>query len=329
MSKMNYDSFKKHVIKTFVSFLPPEYQESEVKIQPSFKNNQRLDALLILPKNNESGISPTLYLQDLYARYRAGDSLIKVMMDAAEVYRFSFKDTVNIPTSKELEDLISSNKVKESVILQLIHTESNQEYLKSLPHREFEDLSVIYRWVVADGMAGIIITNQLLQKMRMTEKELYQYAYQNTLVMNPFVISDMNTLLCRMMPIEEDQISKEMIAVNRNMIVIHNESGVYGATVMLYPELLQSVASQVKDNLYILPSSIHEIIAIPEAFANTAHNGVQNLMEMVREINQTQVFVNERLSNQIYFFDKETCKVKKITETEPNLLYNDTERQNF
>jgi hypothetical protein len=52
-------------------------------------------------------------------------------------------------------------------------------------------------------------------------------------------------------------------------------------------------------NLYILPSSIHECILIPD-------NGKMNkaaLKEMVKGVNDSQVSADEVLSNEVYYYD--------------------------
>ena len=68
------------------------------------------------------------------------------------------------------------------------------------------------------------------------------------------------------------------------MWIITNDRGVNGAVNMLYDENLQHLAKELKDDLYILPSSIHEVICIPASMGDP-----KVLAEMVQEVNATVV----------------------------------------
>mgnify|MGYP001230825433 FL=1 len=81
---------------------------------------------------------------------------------------------------------------------------------------------------------------------------------------------------------------------------------------MLYEDGLHDLAEKLGSDLFILPSSVHEVIAI------SANMGDPNeLAAMVTEINMGQVALDERLSNQVYHYDKELRKVTLATDT-PN-----------
>ena len=96
------------------------------------------------------------------------------------------------------------------------------------------------------------------------------------------------------------------------MWVITNDRGINGAVSMLYEEKLHTLAEKLESDLYILPSSVHEVIAV------SASMGEPNqLAEMVAEINMAQVSLEERLSNQVYHYDKDLRKLTLATDT-PN-----------
>lgn len=78
----------------------------------------------------------------------------------------------------------------------------------------------------------------------------------------------------------------------RSMYVITNESKLFGATSMLYEETLYELAEKIGSDLYILPSSIHEVIAVSADFGSP-----DEWAEMVYESNMDQVDINDRLSN--------------------------------
>ena len=73
-----------------------------------------------------------------------------------------------------------------------------------------------------------------------------------------------------------------------------------------------------------MPSSIHESIAVPTNFKTPLE-----LADMVEEINQMEVEIGERLSNQVYHYDKITRKVTMATDTPNKRLDNHREDKEF
>lgn len=76
----------------------------------------------------------------------------------------------------------------------------------------------------------------------------------------------------------------------------------HGAGVLMFDALLDKVAEALEaEELYILPSSIHEIIAVnAERFPGTP----KDLAEMVRCVNATELSEGEFLSNSVYGYTK-------------------------
>ena len=96
------------------------------------------------------------------------------------------------------------------------------------------------------------------------------------------------------------------------MWVITNNVGNNGAVSMLYENELHELAENMESDLYILPSSVHEVIAVSTDMGNP-----EELAQMVAEINMQEVSLSERLSNQVYHYDKDLRKLSLATDT-PN-----------
>lgn len=84
------------------------------------------------------------------------------------------------------------------------------------------------------------------------------------------------------------------------MYVLTNEEKYYGAAVLLYPHVLSHIGTLLKRNFFVLPSSVHECILVPDL----GHYTRFELMKMVREVNQNQVEEEEILSYQVYYYDR-------------------------
>ena len=95
---------------------------------------------------------------------------------------------------------------------------------------------------------------------------------------------------------------------DKSMYVITNKSKLFGAAAMLYEENLYDLSQQLDSDLYILPSSTHEVIAISDKFGDA-----NELADMVYEINMDQVDLSDRLSNQVYHYDKEARTLRLAT----------------
>lgn len=83
-----------------------------------------------------------------------------------------------------------------------------------------------------------------------------------------------------------------------------------GATSILYEDKLHELAEKMDSDLYIFPSSVHEVIAISDKFVNT-----EELAEMVYEINMDQVELSDRLSNQVYHYDKDNRTLRLASDS--------------
>ena len=90
------------------------------------------------------------------------------------------------------------------------------------------------------------------------------------------------------------------------MYVLSNKLKNYGAACIAYPYILDMLAGVLKENFYVLPSSVHEVIIVPES----SRIRQSELERMVREINETQVPEEEILSNHAYFYYAQEGKLQ-------------------
>lgn len=146
---MNYDIFKEVVAEKILDYLPEEYKNRKVEIHSVDKVNQTKDGLNLLSEGMEMGISPTIYVNDMYEHYKVSGDLNDVLKTAAENMEKAMQES---PVSKESLDF---ENAKDNIVFQLINTEQNKEMLKSTPNRAFQDLSIIYRWIVKVDEQGI------------------------------------------------------------------------------------------------------------------------------------------------------------------------------
>lgn len=311
---MNYELFKEVVMEKFKDYMSEEFKDYELVMTPVEKVNQVKDGIHLVAVGDKTIISPTLYINDIYEHYKENEDLNESIRLAAENMERAFKDR---PFEKEMLDFDSA---KDNIVFQLVNTEQNKEMLKGVPNRPFQDLSIIYRWVVSvdeSGIASAVVRNNLAEKLGLSEEQLFNLAVENTRRLLPPTVRSMNDVIKEMflkdgMPPEMAEMMIGEMPNEEMLWVISNERGLNGAISMLYEDKLHTLAEELGADLYIMPSSIHETIAVSAEFGDP-----YQLAEMVTEINMDQVSLDERLSNQVYHYDKDLRKLSLATDT-PN-----------
>lgn len=310
---MNYEIFKEVVAEKFMGYLPSQYQNMTLRVESVNKVNQKLDGMTLVDEGLDKNISPTIYINDMYEHYLQTENLQVVLEKAAETMERAF-------STAPMMGNLDFDSAKDNIVFQVINTMQNQDMLKDMPHREFQDLSIIYRWVVKideQGVQSSIVRDNLAKQLGMTEEQLFKAAVENTKRIFPPVVKSMNDVMKEMfiadgMPAEMVEVMIGEIPADKMMWIISNDRGINGAGSMLYEDNLHKLAEQLESDLYILPSSVHECIAVSVDMGDP-----YELAEMVNEINMGQVALEERLSNQVYHYDKDARRLTLATDT-PN-----------
>ncbi len=269
-----------------------------VKLNDVVKNNGIILRGITLMQD-DSNISPTIYLNPYYDAYENGETTLGTVID--EVIDTYERNKVN--RSIDMRFFLDYDSVKTRITYKLINTEKNKELLNDIPHIPFHDLSIVFQCLISGerfGNATILIHNVHLQLWKVNARELYERAMENTPILQGYDVTDMNTVLEEMRAFEEieDTEYEEDIQQQVPMYVLSNKSRVHGAACILYPDILKDFAAVVEKDLYVLPSSIHEVILLPAEGTEDS----EQLKLMVHEINESQVEDEEVLSDSVYFY---------------------------
>ena len=315
---LNYEEFKERIKDDIKDYMDEKYKDCEVVIRKVNKTNREVDGLNMLDIPGLKNATPTLYVNDLYEKYEKTGDYEEIARMAAETMEYGIKSF----NSQIKEECLDTSKLKDKVFFSLINAEQNRELLNTVPHREFEDLAIVYRWNIGSDSMGTytnLVNNDLAEKEGLTENDLYNAANKNTKELFPVLVKNMNEVISEII-FGESELGEEMqeefnevmmeTPNEHSMYVITNESKLYGAASILYEEPLHELAEKVGSDLYILPSSVHEVIAVSADFSSP-----DELAEMVYEINMDQVDINDRLSNQVYCYDKDLRTLRLATDT--------------
>lgn len=102
-----------------------------------------------------------------------------------------------------------------------------------------------------------------------------------------------------------------------SMYVMTTKNGVNGACSILYEDELEKLSDKLNSDLYIIPSSVHEIIAVSAEY----YDEPDELADMVRTVNSTEVAIKDRLSNQVYMYSHKDKCVSIATHADKSLIY--------
>lgn len=201
---------------------------------------------------------------------------------------------------KTLEQEVLKKIAKKSLFVKLVNTERNESLVEQSISKEFLDLSAVVRVVLKmdkEGMASMALSKGDAEILGMTEEEIYAAALANTLRLFPPKLMNLGRYVEMSigadLPLGEDEVTT---------YILTNQKEVDGAIYFMSPEVVGAIAEALEDDLYILPSSVNEVLLVR---ASELEDGVDKLKEMVRDANETVVAEKDILSYNVYHYDKE------------------------
>ncbi|MCI8327438.1 MAG: hypothetical protein HFI37_06650 [Lachnospiraceae bacterium] len=286
---MTFDTFKTTILESLSTYYGDDYTLSIRNIP---KNNQiLLDGLTIQEKN--CNISPAIYLNPYYIKFQNGTSLFTILEEIKNTYAIS-RPTENI----DLNFFSDFHQVKQRICMKLVHYEKNTELLKELPHVRFLDLAVVFYYLISIlpcENASILIYNSHMEHWNASPEELLSLAKENTPKLLPYYFDDVFSILT-----DVDDLIKYAERSIPPLYVLTNSEKLFGASTLLYPNLLLDIANRMKCNFVIFPSSIHELLLLP-VFKKSNFQDYQNI---ITEINQSHLALDEILSDHAYYYDR-------------------------
>lgn len=281
-----------------------------VELREVRKNNGiMMHGLLICSPHDN--VIPTIYLDSFWEAYEEGTAFAVIIRKLLEIYREdSPKEKLDLGFFKYFE------RVRDNICYRLVRQKGNEAILREIPYVEFLDLAVCFFFVYRGGRTdggSILIKNVHQRGWGIGTVDLMRAAEKNTPRLFPWECRSMEEILEEMTEADakeaEEGSAKENFLSEVPMRVLTNRRHIQGAACMLYPGLLERLAEKEGRNLFILPSSVHEVILLPEMGGESA----AQLQSMIREVNQTQVAPHEVLSDNLYFYDSAEKRVRIIS----------------
>lgn len=274
------------------------FPDADIRVISVEKNNGLiLTGLSIMEPGKR--VTPNIYLNDAYNSYKEGVALAELAAELADTYRKSRLDV-----EPAIPDITDFDAIKDIICCRLVNRERNRERLEKMPHKDFLDLAAIYYIPIdiklgGDCKASITMMDAHAAKWTVDSDTLFSTARANTERLFPSVLQSMEEIfrdLCPRLPVRET-----------GMHVLRNNGSGGGAAALLNESILCEFAEKHGD-FYIFPSSVHEVILHPVGQMEMKLEK-EDVLAMVRDVNQAQVAPDEVLSDNVYFYHADTGEI--------------------
>lgn len=295
---MQYEEFVQEMHARSQEALKKDYEVREKEVlQCNDTRDRKLDFIRKGERRNQ--VSLSVSMKGFFEMYELGIPLEKC---EKALLRCVEESADRCKTEEWRETISSWENAKKRVYPVLVSKEQNHEFLKNLIWQPFLDLAVCYMLVLPldEGQGNIRIKQEHLDRWGIDEQELAEQAEKNNLKQN-YSLKDMGELCSKLLTGSKAG-EKEKLECG-GMYVLSNRSNMYGAAKLLCKPFLEKISGG--RSFYILPSSVHESILVPDQVGIAK----KELDEMVREVNSITVAEEEVLSDHAYFYDSRTGEV--------------------
>ncbi len=287
-----YDDFVKECKDKLQDYLKSQGEQAEVVYESVKKINFQEEALLVRYKDDP--IAPVVYMSGRYIDYLSGREMSEIVKDIARDVQEARKHQ---PDLSEL----TAEWAYERLYLSVINAEKNEELLNSVPYRKMEDLACVAKFRL-DTESSVLVNEDLCRKLRMTSEEVLAIAERN-MVKNGYQCELLDLEIKRILKeqgVSDREIEEGMMKTQSSMMYVASTANhMEGAAVIASREAMHDFYEKIGESFYILPSSRHEVILLPDRCGLAT----ADLAEMVKDVNRQVVDEKDVLSDHVYHFD--------------------------
>lgn len=289
--KLSYNDFKNEVKENIPHYF--KTQEYSIIFDKVEKNNVTYDTISFV----SGTMGPCVYLQKEYENFiQSGIVFSGYMASLAARVNNSFKSASKIQGT--VNSVLQFDLIRTKIYPRIVRKSGNEDFLNNKVYEEVADLAVLYFVSVklANRDSGIItIPKPLFDSWNIDIQTLHDTAFRN-LEKDHLFICPISDLLSMMGGIPDT-------TVPIDMYVVSNRSKNYGAACMLSSKVMELLRDRLGD-FYIIPSSIHEFIAIPTV-RDQEDVDVSKIIDMIKDVNASSVPDEDILSDSLYGYDFE------------------------
>lgn len=315
---IEYDNFKEIVCGEIKKKLVIDGFNVKLKIDEVNTINKKKDKLSVIDTSTPD-VFPTFYMNDLYSFYEECGDLYTVIDDVVSEAKKAYNNIEKINFNKE--------ELCEKAFFTIINCEKNKDFLENIPHRKFQNLSIIYRVKITDT-SNAVITNKIAKDLNVSENELYSAAYKNTpknlgdicmMDLDGWYVNELRKLFNDNPCSYHKSIKAADDEKNKIFVFKYENNSSFGSSVILYKDALEETAENLKDDLVMAFPSSDELIV------TSAGNGIEELKNLCdNNTNLSQKF----LSNNIYIYNRREKNISIENEMNQTLQLQSNDSRN-
>ena len=293
---MNYEQFKEQFTEDLKTKLEAKGHGIErIDITKTEKLNQEpYDAISVRLEGSMMG--PSGNFTSLFNLYEEIGNYDMVLDHATNLMDHAIG---SMPKYK-VEELTDYDFIKDKLIVQAVNAEKNASLLEKVPHKDMEDIAIVYRVLLGDmddGTASVLISHEMLDKMGITAEQLHKDAMISSPELRPVEVNTLFGTIADLLPDVEFGIPA---GGPEDKILVGTVSDKHhGAGVIAYEGFLDEQAQKMGEDFYIIPCSIHEVLLVPESMGQD----IDALKDMIANVNSCELSPEDVLSNNLYHYD--------------------------
>ena len=312
---MNEREFYADIKERIIAFLPEQYATAQITLTTKVKNND-LEQTGILVRMPQETATPVIYLDAYFRQYEEGRGMEDILTEIAGIRDRAVPESISALGADFLSDY---ENVRPLLQMRIYDTEKNEKRLSRIVHHSFGDYSCAYSVLLSSGNGehsmSAMVTPELMETWGITKKKLHEDTVLADLERGPCLIPMSNMMFDFMgtgesvnlfdgdhIPLKEGPVEEE------TLFILTNKEKVNGAGLILNQTVQEKIADIVGGNYYVLPSSIHEVLIMPDVHDRGLAGAVQ-LTQMVRSINETTVAPEDVLSDRVEYYDGESRRL--------------------
>ncbi|MGF6990441.1 hypothetical protein M2150_001702 [Lachnospiraceae bacterium PM6-15] len=311
--EMSFQEFCSKIMSKLSYKYLPEGSDYEWETVQVTKNNEQKYTGVVLKKHDESA-QPVLPLEKYYGEMCKGRGFEAIVLQIAEDYQ-------SLPTFKKTPLSIDSIPLEDNIVAVIVDKQKNKDLLNDLISLDVGNgLTLIYKALLSnplgDGeIATVRISKQMASRKGLTVDDIHQWAV-NRIKEDPIEFMSMDEVMNELFLNEkpEREAFHENMALEKDsvMYTLSNESRFYGASVFFYPEVQETIKKVLGEGYYMLPSSVHEVIIVPESKALNIE--IDEMAQMVKAVNASTVDKEEQIADMAYYYDETSKTLVKADE---------------
>ena len=303
---LTFDDFADELVEELRYYYIEQGQKNVTVIMKEITKNNGLIMHGVVIRDGDKALTPNIYIDGMYLDYCQGMSI----EECADKVRDLYNKSINTNLAISDEFFKSYESVKDNIYPKLINRERNAQMLETVPHAVLGDLAMIFRIYNSEfdgeGRGAVTVNKELLDMWQVDAAQIYENAMDNLRNNGATSIRSLYSIVSEIMLKSNNyDAEKDMLQIHNDdtpqMYVMTTRDRLNGAVGMIEADKLSEFADKLGTDLYILPSSVNEIILLPR---NEDKDDTEVLMGMVKEVNAHEVPTEDFLSDNVYTFTR-------------------------